>query len=1039
MRPIVQKMSNLIVIICALMTLVIATAAAGTTSGLIILTPTEGQTLDKHHITVTALAQIDATLRLTVNDAVVDEQKTVGANEFGIDVTTIPQAASEQLTGAWSFVSIKLLPGPNQIQVTVLDKEYKDVTIQRAVHVIGTPAQIDISASEERLPADGKSQTELTITVRDEWGYPVVDGTFITINLQDDNGQLITPDVDPNTGGTQLRTQNGIAKAILRASKEIGRETIIATCNQISASKTIQFTTPVHPFMLVGVADAQVGHLKTHGDTGGKYEDGLYNEKRLALYTRGTLFSNYLLTGSYDSARKFQDRLFRDLDPERLYPLYGDSSSIFYEAQSSGKTYAKLEKDKSYALWGDYNTEISDNELAAYERSFYGTKLRLDNPYYQLIAVSAKTNRTIARDEIQGLGISGFYFLTKAPVVQGSEKVRIETRDRYHPEVVLRSDVKYRYNDYDIDYEQGAIFFKQPIPSRDSGYNPVWIVVIYETTSASEKNLILASHGEVNFKDIGGSGLGTSLGATIVDEGNDIRAYQLRGVDGAIDFPMRTTLSAEFVESRSFGIKDNAWKVQLDSMPYKGLLLKGYYRDIGGKYDNPSSPISEIGALKYGANAHWKIQDSGELQAEHYRSKQPTSQMDITSTSAAYRHNISLPFSATPMTVQTRIEDLFLQNNEKKQDTHSTLATGSLRYQISRRFSTTVQRDQKILGDTQTYKPNATAINLDYEVIDGIMLNLQHNMEDKNPFRLDATTFGISSRVSENLSAYGKYQIGGIVEGQRNQALIGLKNRWRIKESLAVNIAFERSKIIDNVSGAGDYDALSVSAEYLPRAPIKSTAKYEIRKDFSTTKQNAEVGINFKIYDGLSFIGKHSYYLDRRKSSQQKLHFIKNHSILGLAFRPVNSNALNGIAKIDIKQEDNNIIKPAVDSLVIIGSTEGVYQPFQPIQIMGKYALKRAQETSLSITSTTLTDIYIGRLTYQFAYRFDIAGEYRMLHQHQTDDYENAYAAEIGTWPISNVRIALGYNFRGSVEPDFPDSEYWAQGPFFRIETKFTE
>ena len=375
MGQIIPKMSNtrshpenrgLIVIICALITLVIATAAMAdeplrgtkqshrdelrhlgpvyvgtipkdcftsfataenreTTSGLIMLTPTEGQALDKHHITVTAIAQIGAALRLIVNGKVIDEQKTVGTNEFGIDISKIPQASEEQLTGAWSFVSIELSTGPNQIQVTALDKEYKDSTIQRTVHVIGTPAKIDISASEERLPADGKSQTELTITVRDEWGYTVVDGTFITINLQDDNGQLITPDVDTNTGGTQLRTQNGIGKVILRASKEVGQTTVTAACNQISASKIIRFTTPVHPFMLVGVADAQVGHLRIHGDTGGKYEQGLYNEKRLALYTRGTLFSNYLLTGSYDSARKFQDRLFRDLDPERLYPLYGDS------------------------------------------------------------------------------------------------------------------------------------------------------------------------------------------------------------------------------------------------------------------------------------------------------------------------------------------------------------------------------------------------------------------------------------------------------------------------------------------------------------------------------------------------------------------------------------------------------------------------------------------------------------------------------------------------------------------------------------------
>jgi len=1014
---------------------------AQTTDGLIIIKPEEGETFERHHITITALAQLDVTLRLTVNDKVVDEQKTVGANEFGIDISRIPQAVNSDLKGAWSFVSIELPTGPNTIKVTVMDGDYKESNVERSVHIIGEPAEVLITASDDKLPADAKSKTELTISVKDKWGYPI-DRTFVTVSLESDYGNIVNEDVDPNKLGIQLRAKDGMTKAVVRANKQVGQTTIDVICNQVSASKKIKFTTPVRPFMLVGVADAQVGYLKTDGDTAGEYEDGLYNEERIAMYTKGTIFRNYLLTGSYDSARKYQDRLFCDLDPDRLYPLYGDSSSIFYDAQSSGKLYLKVEKEKSYAMWGDYNTQISDNELSAYERSFNGAKLHLDKPRYQLTAIAAETNRSIARDEIQGMGISGFYFLTNVPVVPGSEKIRIEVRDRYHSEQVLKSDVKYRYNDYDIDYEQGSIFFKQPIPGRDVNYNPVWIAVIYETSSASEKDLVAASHGELNFTNIADSGLGVSIGGTIVEEDNKVRAYQMRGIDGSLYLPLQTSLSAEFVQSRSFDIDDDARKVELESTPYRNLLLKAYYRELGDNYDNPSGPVSEIGTLKYGANGYWKFRETGELKMEHYRSKKYTNQMDITSTSIGYNQSIlsmpSLDDEPGNIAVKATVENLRLKN-EKSGDTHSTLATGSLIYHVSKRFSAALQRDQKIWGDTQTYKPNSTNINLDYEIIDGLVLSLQHKIEDKEPFRLDATTFGISSRLSEGLRAYGKYQIGGVIEGQRNQALIGFRNRWNVNDDLAINIAFERSNIIDDIHGAGDYDAFSISGEYLPTAPIKSGLKYEIRRDFLTTKQNAEAGIDLKVLDGLSAIGRHTFYLDKQKSSQNELHHIKNHTVFGLALRPVYSNKINILAKVDIKHEDNEIIKPSTNSLVLIGSTEGFYHPLRALEIMAKYALKRTRETSLTITSVTYTDIYIGGLTYQFFEQFDIGGEYRILHQHQTDDYEYGYAAEFGVSPINNVRIALGYNFRGSAEPDFPESEYWAQGLFFRIETKFTE
>jgi len=66
----------------------------------------------------------------------------------------------------------------------------------------------------------------------------------------------------------------------------------------------------------------------------------------------------------------------------------------------------------------------------------------------------------------------------------------IEIRDRNRPEKILKRETKIRGTDYVIDYDIGGILFKSAIPSYDSNLNPVFIVVIYETTGTGRKYYI---------------------------------------------------------------------------------------------------------------------------------------------------------------------------------------------------------------------------------------------------------------------------------------------------------------------------------------------------------------------------------------------------------------------------------------------------------------------------------------------------------------------------------------------------------------------
>ncbi len=78
------------------------------------------------------------------------------------------------------------------------------------------------------------------------------------------------------------------------------------------------------------------------------------------------------------------------------------------------------------------------------------------------------TNRKVVQEEIRAQGISGYYYLSQNNLVTGSEKVRIEVRDRFHSEIVISRKEKSRYSDYDVDYPQGTLYFKQPVPEPGS-------------------------------------------------------------------------------------------------------------------------------------------------------------------------------------------------------------------------------------------------------------------------------------------------------------------------------------------------------------------------------------------------------------------------------------------------------------------------------------------------------------------------------------------------------------------------------------------
>ena len=178
-----------------------------------------------------------------------------------------------------------------------------------------------------------------------------------------------------------------------------------------------------------------------------------------------------------------RDRLFQ-LDPlERVYPLFGDSSTRFEAAPSNSKVYARIDHKRSFAMFGDFETDM-DAPLSGYARKLTGVKAHLENSRGDFVTVTgARPDTAFARD-VFAAGALGIIQLSNTDILPGSETVMLEVRDRRNPEVIISRETLARSIDYNLDSANGRLFLPRYISTFDRVLNLMQIVVTYEHSAA---------------------------------------------------------------------------------------------------------------------------------------------------------------------------------------------------------------------------------------------------------------------------------------------------------------------------------------------------------------------------------------------------------------------------------------------------------------------------------------------------------------------------------------------------------------------------
>lgn len=175
--------------------------------------------------------------------------------------------------------------------------------------------------------------------------------------------------------------------------------------------------------------------------------------------------------------------------------------------------------------------------------------------------------------------------------------------------IILESISLSRHVDYDIDYDAGTLFFKEPSASRDENFNPIFIVIDYEAQDDRDAAINYGGRGALHIDE------GVEVGASYIHEGTSGAEGSLSALDTRIRLGS-TELRAEIATSRaetatgdSGIITTTKGDAYLAEVSHHGKDLDGrvYIREQDSGFGLGQQSSSEAGSRKIGIDARYRL------------------------------------------------------------------------------------------------------------------------------------------------------------------------------------------------------------------------------------------------------------------------------------------------------------------------------------------------------------------------------------------------------------------------------------------------
>lgn len=534
-------------------------------------------------------------------------------------------------------------------------------------------ARVAMMVSSHVVPADGQAPVTVTLRVFGADGQRLDKPVWATIEHSGGRIQLpgaatdeVGPrgkDADRTTPGVQLEVKNGMATFALLAPVTPQDVQLRITVGAQTTTAVVSFVPEMRDMIAAGLLE---GVINFHGKSTGllspvRRDDGFEREikawsrefnggkanvgARAAMFLKGTIKGEYLLTATYDSDKETRARALRDIQPEEFYPVYGDASLRGEAARSDSRLYVRVDQGKNYLLYGDFATgdgfsqvrgggnvaSLQQRSLGNVNRSATGVRYHLENDRITGNVFAFRDTLRQVVEEFRSQG-SGPYGLRNNAVLEGSEKLEMVVRDRNQPARILSVTPLLRLADYTFEPFSGRILLNRFLPSADADLNPVSLRVSYEVDQGGDAFWVVGADGQWRLSQQ------VEVGASGVKDENPLAPNSLVSANIGWRPGPRTVLVAEVARSTSEvntnsvnastqpGLKErvgevsgNAWRVELVH-EQDNAEVRAFIGRSDPSFNNLAAPLSG-GRGEASARAVVKLSDTLKVYTQAQRSE----------------------------------------------------------------------------------------------------------------------------------------------------------------------------------------------------------------------------------------------------------------------------------------------------------------------------------------------------------------------------------------------------------------------------------
>ena len=963
---------------------------------------------------------------------------------------TLESETGDVALSRWSGIDLE--EGDNHFRLEVLDDGGRTRTIERTIHYSGPPVRAELVGELSMLSANGIDPPVIAVRLVDSFGYPArtgvvgaysIDPPYVSLEEFDTYRKFPLSGMDKRKPRYSVGN-DGVTLIALQPTAMSGEATVRFDFVDGEQEMRLWLEPEARDWILVGLAEGTLGYNTVSANMEdlepGDVEDEFYEDGRVAFYARGRVRGNWLLTMAYDTESHRTgagEGFFQTVDPDAYYTLYGDATQQYYDSPSGEHLYLRIERSEFHALFGDYNTGLTITELSRYSRTFTGVKSELRTGAFGLNLFGAETGETFIRDEIRGDGTSGLYRLSHRSVMLNSEKVTLETRNRFRSELKVSTRRLMRHLDYEIDYDAGTLFFREPVPSKDQDLNPIFIVIDYESEEESAEAYTYGGRGSVFLSE--GA---LEIGATYVHEGEPGGEGDLGGIDARMRVGDAGVLRGEFAATRvETGGDEVEGTAYLGEYRHRwgGGDYRFYVRQLEERFGLGQQNTSEIGTRKLGLDVMHRLNHLFYLDGLAYRhySLAAGAVRDVGEARLNFSNDLCALRGGYRYADDELDDGITNRSDQLTLGATCNLFRSSLRLRLDHHQS---------LGDYNSNPeyPTRTILGGDYDLSGNVMAFAEYEVTRGEFADTQAGRFGLKAAPWAGARFNSSLKRSFNEAGMRVFANLGLRQTWCFHDRWCADASIDHSRRVSHTgnpvfdddvppaSGA-DNDFVAISTGLVYREPTWSvTSRVEWRRADYEEKWTLIANTFGEPRNDLGLsVGSRLSRASRDDGTDRIAGDIR----LGLAVRPVGSR-WTVLDRLNLLTERLRSSDSQSERRQIVNNLNTNYRVIGAGQVAFKYCSRYTGQDIGTSRFTGYTDIIGLEVRCDLTERWDLGLRGSRLHSWNSRKSDFGTGVSIGCNLMTNTWMSLGYNIAGFRDADFPDGDYTARGPFLKIRLK---